>query len=290
VPIKLYEDGTIIDYAWSPGAKRPPGGRVNGSKKKSFELTGKHKRFIRSSAIRQALTAKYRLLFATLTFPMAIDQKDANKCFSNFTDNLKTNFNLHSYVAVKENHPGTKKGGTGIAKGRPHFHVILDIPYTDYKILNRAWCSSFSDFMPSSNNAFTTGNRPIVSSLDDVTRYITKYITKATDAQSEVKPTTRQYFISQNVHCQPATIQAGMMLYLISCHGSADYETEFFTWHRLYDFSELPERTLAEMQKILAVSQSRKQRKSSKVSDPPAAEQLQFDNNYGQKVDLCYNS
>ncbi len=289
MPIKLYEDGTIIDYARSPGSK-PPGGRVNGQKRKTFEISGKHKRFIRSSAIRQALVSKYRLLFATLTFPSDIEQKAANRCFSNFVDNLKTNFNLHSYVAVKENHPGTSKNSTGVAKGRPHFHIILDIPYTDYKILNRAWCSAFNDYMSGSNNAFTTGKRPIVSRVEDVARYITKYITKAEDAQSGVKPTTRQYFISKNVHCQPATIQSGMKIYLESAHGAAVYKSDHYTWSRLYDFSELPERTLAEMQKILEVSQRYKQRKPSKLPDPPPEYQLQIDTFDRQIIDFSYNS
>lgn len=280
MPVKLYEDGTIIDYSPSPGNRKAPGGIINGKKRKTFELNGKHKRFIRSSAIRQALTAKYRLLFATLTFPKDIDEHEANKCFSNFTDNLTTNFKLHSYVAVKEL---TKKG-------RPHYHILLDIPFTDFKVLNRAWCSSFSHVMPGSRNAFTTGNRPIVSSVDDVARYITKYITKVVQANDSIKPSTRQYFVSMNVHCSPETISKSMLTYLLKSHGYNHFEGEYFTWYRLWGYSVLPERELAKMQKVLDNSQSRKQRKARLKADPPAENQLHFDNYMAPNVDFHYNS
>lgn len=290
MPVKLYEDGTIIDYSPSPGNRNVPGGVINGKKRKTFELNGKHKRFIRSSAIRQALTAKYRLLFATLTFPKDIQEHEANKCFSNFTDNLTTNFNLNSYVAVKELHLGEKKGGTGAAKGRPHYHIILDIPFADFKVLNRAWCSSFRHLMCGSNNAFTTGRRPIVSSVDDVARYITKYITKVEQSQDRIKPETRQYFVSHNVHCNPCTISKSMLTYLLHSQKYDHYEGEYFTWYRLWDYSVLPERELAKMQKILDDSQSRKQRKASKKADPPQVNQLRFDNYMVPNVDFHYNS
>lgn len=249
-------------------------------KRKHFELNGKHKRFIRSSAIRQALIAKYRLLFATLTFPQDINQKEANKCFSNFVDNLSTNHKLHSYVAVKEN---TKKG-------RPHFHVILDIPFTDFKVLNKAWCASFRNHCNYSNNAFTTGRNPIVRSVDQVAKYITKYITKAERGNDSVKPTTRQYFVSQNVHCRPTVIPSWLKSYLLHKQGAEHYESDFFTWYRLYNFMDLPEVYLKEMERKTEENQSHKRKKDRRFKDPPPEKQLQIGTNWGVKVDLCYNS
>lgn len=278
MPVKFYEDGTIIDYAVSPGRKGLRGGRVNGTKRKTFELNSRHKRFIRCSAIRMARTAKYRLLVATLTFPKDVSEYEANRCFSNFINNLSTNFKLNAYVAVKEL----------TQKGRPHYHIILDIPFTDFKILNQAWCSAFRYLMPGSNNAFTTGSRPIVSNVDDVARYITKYITKAERSQDAVKPATRQYFISNNVNCSPAFISDAMLIYLLKTHGYEKYEGNYFTWYRLYNCNVLPEVELAKMQKILDVSQSRKQRKSDKKPDPPPDNQLQFDNYMAPNVDFCH--
>lgn len=230
MPIRLYEDGTVIKYALSHGGA-PKGGKANGNKTKHFEINGKHKRFIRSAAIRQFLTKKNRPLFATLTFPGKIDQGQANKCFSNFVDNLKTNYKLHSYVAVKENHKS----------GNPHFHIILDIPFIHFKYINRAWCASFSDFLPFSKNAFTTGRRNIIYSVTDVARYISKYITKVTEAQKEIKPDTRQYFVSMNVHSQSVIIDETALIYLLATNVFHEYEGDFFTWYKLKNFECLPE-------------------------------------------------
>ncbi len=276
--LKLYEDGTIIDYTPSPGNKKLRGGVVNGKKRKTFELNGKHKRFIRCSAIRMAKTAKYKLLFATLTFPKDVQEPEANRCFSNFVNNLSTNFKLNSHVAVKEL----------TQKGRPHYHIILDIPFTNFKILNNAWCSAFRHLMSGSNNAFTTGRRPIISNVDDVARYITKYLTKVCQSQDAIKPATRQYFISQNAHCNPATISKSMLTYLLTTQAYDRYEGDYFTWYRLWDYSVLPERELTKMQEILDVSQNRKRRKASKKEDPPPDSQLQFDNYMALNVAFCY--
>lgn len=229
--IRLYEDGTIIKTADSPG-RNLRGGAIPGCIKKTFEIKAKHKRLIRSSAIRQALTAKYKILFCTLTFPREISQYDANKCFSNFVDNLKTNYKLHSYVAVKEN---TKRG-------RPHYHCLFDLPFTDFKKLNRAWIRAISDYMPGSNNAFTTGRNPIVSDVHLVARYISKYITKAKTAQETVKPTTRQYFLSENIAARPGVIDWNTLIYLLTKRKYSLYQGDFFTVYKIHDFAILPEK------------------------------------------------
>lgn len=229
--IKLFEDGSIVKTVDAPG-RHLAGGRQFGTMQKHYLLTKKHKRLIRSSAIRQALTKKNNLLFCTLTFPRDIDQGDANKCFSNYVDNLKTNYKLNSYVAVKEN---TKRG-------RPHFHCVFDIPFTDFKKLNSAWNSSIRNYMPGSNNSFTTGRRPIVSNVFDVSRYITKYITKTEVSQYDVKPTTRQYFISENVLSQPGSIDYNTLLYLLTKSKYSIYIGDFFTVYKLHDFATLPEK------------------------------------------------
>lgn len=147
-------------------------------------------------------------------------------------DNLKTNYKLHSYVAVKEN---TKRG-------RPHFHCVLDIPFTDFKKLNSAWCSSFRNYMPGSNNAFTTGRRPIVSHVHDVSRYITKYITKTEAAQQTVKPESRQYFISENIQSKPGLIQFNTLIYLLTKSKYSIYVGDWFTVYKIHDFATLPEK------------------------------------------------
>ncbi|MBA7532142.1 hypothetical protein ES705_24368 [subsurface metagenome] len=225
-----------------------------------------------------AKTAKYKLLFATLTFPEDVQEYEANRCFSNFVNNLSTNFKLNSHVAVKEL----------TRKGRPHYHIILDLPFTDFKVLNNAWCSAFRHLMSGSNNAFTTGRRPIISSVDDVTRYITKYITKVERSQDAIKPATRQYFVSYNVHCNPATISKSMLTYLLATHGYERYEGDYFTWYRLYNYNILPEEEFGKMQKILDDSPRRTPRKPRQNPDPPPEIQLQFDNYMAPNVDFYH--
>ena len=275
MPHRLYEDGTVISYARSPGG-RPPGGRVNGNKRKHFLLTSKHKRLIRSSAIRQALTAKYKLLFCTLTFPGDISQREANKCFSNFTDNLKTNFKLHSYVAVKEN---TKRG-------RPHFHCLFDIPFTDYKVLNKAWNSAFDHLFNFSRNAFTTGRNPIIQNIGHAVGYITKYITKTVKAQTDVKPETRQYFISQNVHSTPALLSEDDFFFLMFKRRFEKYESDFFTWYRLDQFYDLPEK----YQLNYDAPRKKRQKKRRRITEKTGLINFQFEKNNGIPVDFHYNS
>lgn len=275
MPYRLYEDGTLISYARSPGG-RPPGGHVNGNKRKHFLLTSKHKRLIRSSAIRQGLTAKYKLLFCTLTFPGDISQREANKCFSNFTDNLKTNFKLNSYVAVKEN----------TQRGRPHFHCLFDIPFTDFKVLNKAWNSAFDHLFDFSRNAFTTGRNPIIQNIGHVIGYITKYITKTVKAQTDVKPETRQYFISQNVHSSPALLSEDDFFFLMFKRKYEKFESEFFTWYRLDGFADLPEK----YQLNYDAPRKRKRNKVRQFSEKTGIINFEFDKNNGFTVDFHYNS
>ena len=224
--------------------------------------------------MRLFLKKKYGILFCTLTFPRDISQKDANRCFSNYIDNLKTNFKLIDYVAVKEL---TKKG-------RPHFHVLMDIPFTDYKILNKAWCSSFNSFMPFSPNAFTTGRDPIIRSVETVARYITKYITKVQSGQAIEKPSTRQYFISEGTRCRPASVPGWLVDYLTRHHAHETYEGEFFTWYRLYNWSKIPEDYLAEVDP----PPKEKPKKHSRKSVKPDAKQPLLWVNLDTKVDLHY--
>ena len=273
MPNYLYEDGTIIRFARSPGG-RPPGGRANGLKTKHFVLSGKHKRVIRSAAIRLFLKKHYGILFCTLTFTQDIEETAANKCFSNFMDNLKTNFKLVDYVAVKEL---TKKG-------RPHYHCLLDIPFTDFKKLNKAWIATFSALMPGSRNAFTTGRQPIIRDIHTVVRYITKYITKVERSNFETKPATRQYFISRGTACKPVLIPDWLRSYLVQTHRPDEFEGDFFTWWRLRDWAEIPEDYLARVDP----SPEKPQRKHRKKTVVPDVNQLQIVKNMGIKVDRHY--
>ena len=222
----------------------------------------------------ESISGLYKLLFCTLTFPQDIDQKAANECFSNYIDNLKTNYNLNSYVAVKEN---TKRG-------RPHYHCLLDLPYQDFKILNKAWCAAFSGYMHYSVNAFTTGKRPIVDNVRTAVDYITKYITKCEQSQDEVKPETKQYFISQNVAARPELISDAQLTYFLITQAHEKFESEYFTWYKLTDFHCLPEKY-----RIKADSPKKKKPKKQRIIPINGRElPLIFPINDGYRVDFSH--
>ena len=204
---RLYEDGTITVCkavkGHCKGKKREIDYKSLGKKKKSFELTSRKKRLIRCSAIRQFYLKKYSLKFVTLTFPGKVNQNYANECFSKFVENLSKHYKLNSYVAVKENHKS----------GNPHFHCIFDLPFTDYRLLNKIWNHTFNDRFKFSNNAFTSGNNSVVRDIRQITAYITKYIIKAENSDNSINE-TRIYFISSNVLSNPQLIDENTFIYL----------------------------------------------------------------------------
>lgn len=230
---RLYEDGTITVCKAIKGIKRPgKGGYSLGKRKKSFELTARKKRLIRCSALRQFLTKKNKLLFATLTFPGKVSQKYANETFHKFVDNLTKNYKLHSYVAVKENHKS----------GNPHFHVILDIPFTDFRVINKIWNNTFNDRFNFSPNAFTTGRIKFVSNVKQVASYISKYISKAEKHEGyQELITTRIYFISHNVLSNPVLIPENTLIYLLTKYQNTQFSDDHYSIYFLKNVALLPE-------------------------------------------------
>jgi hypothetical protein len=264
---RLYEDGTITICNAIRGTHRHDLKEeveknkfvTLGKRKKSFELTGRKKRLIRSSAIRQFITKKRNILFCTLTFPGEVTQKYANQCFSKYVENLKLNYALKSYIAVKENH----------VSGNPHFHCLFDIPFQDFKNLNRAWNFTFRDKFSFSANAFTTGKRKFVENIKAVSHYITKYISKAEKPFFDIKNedlikmnyrellelekkdqafneliSTRIYFISENVLSSPKLIDDNTLMYLRTKFQHDIHVTDDYTIIFLKDFADLPENYL----------------------------------------------
>lgn len=230
---RLYEDGTITICKSIKGIKRKGragrAGRALGIRKKSFELTPRKRRLIKCSAIRQYLTRKNNCIFATLTFPGKVSQKYANECFSKFVNNLTNNYKLNSYVATKENHKS----------GNPHFHIILDIPWTDFRTINQVWNNTFNNRFNFSRNAFTTGRNPVISNIKQVVSYITKYINKA--ESKEIEPETRLYFISDNVLSKPGLIDDNTFIYLITKFQYQLKSEDHFSIYFIKNLTCLPE-------------------------------------------------
>lgn len=165
----IYENGNVVAYS---GHKREPiTGEKNGNKEKTYTIGYKEARKIASSAVRLWALRRYKLIFVTLTFSEKIDEKEANKCWSKFIDNLKKTYKLENYVAVKELH----------VSGNPHFHAIFDIPFIPIARLNDAWVATWpSGFSPSSCAVRlppkTVGS--VVKSQRSLVRYLSKYVSK----------------------------------------------------------------------------------------------------------------
>ena len=251
---RLYEDGTITVCKSVKGHKKNLKREIDykklGKRKKSFELTSRKKRLIKCSAIRQYHLKKYSLKFVTLTFPGKVNQSYANECFSKFIDNLTNNYKLYSYVAVKENHKS----------GNPHFHLIIDIPFVDYRILNKAWNKTFSDKFNFSNNAFTSGRNSVISNIRQITSYVTKYISKAENSDNELKE-TRIYFISTNILSNPQLIDENTLIYLTTKFKYKFYSNDHYSIYLIKNLSCLPEFYSKNPEEYLSIKQKFKAKK-----------------------------
>lgn len=195
---RLYENGTVTVTS---GRGRCPISdehlekvRSNGKRIKKYSIDTRTYRKIVSSAVNLYRCKVNNIVFLTLTFPGNITEKDANICFSKFMDNLRTNYNVENYIAVKE----------FTRKGVPHYHLLADYPFVDIRRINRAWCNTFPIDLPGSKNAvrLPKDHKSIVKDLYRCIKYICKYFGKSRD----VEYSTRCHFISHEVCSRPIEI------------------------------------------------------------------------------------
>jgi hypothetical protein len=205
--------------------------------KKTFSFSSKEKRKVKSSAIRLFRKKTNSIKWFTLTFSRPVPEPDANNCLSKFFENLKQNYELKDYVIVRENQ---NKAGEYFL----HYHVLADIPFTNFKILNNSWCRACRGFMPYSVNALTSGKRKIIDNIQGLVGYITKYISKA-DMISD----TRVYFISRGCESAPAQISYNEYIYFTTSFESFTIVKDHFTIVFLKNFAYVPEMFLAKIQK-----------------------------------------
>lgn len=234
----LYEDGTIsmtpvhryrgLDEVQKQARKEVMTKR--GKIIKTFTLDKSKKRKIRSSCIRMFRTKTYSIKWFTLTFSAVVDQAQANKHLSMFLENLKKNYHATNYIVVKEDH----------LSGNPHFHCLIDIPFTDFALLNSVWCNTCSDIMPYSDCAFRTGDKKIIDTIQGVGFYISKYINKA-PGQDGNKSLTRIFFISHDCISKPLKITTNQFVYLITRFKFFSEHGDYYDMYFLKDFAYLPE-------------------------------------------------
>ena len=116
------------------------------------------------------------LLFFTVTIPFKINEVELSRIWNHFLNNLRNNYKVTNYVWVKEIQTKT---------GNIHYHVLVDRNRIGIKHLQDTWnnCINFiTGTMPKFNNSVRLGKRPIVSHIQTVANYLSKYITKGDDA------------------------------------------------------------------------------------------------------------
>jgi len=173
-----------------------------GNQDKTFKIDNQVYRKMSSAGHFMVKDSKYKTLFITLTLPpfkysqfnncknelcRKIFEKEINKSFSRFCDNLHNNYGVKHYIAVRE------RGEIG---KRYHFHMLLSIKFTDFAVLNDAWCSAISDLCEYSDHAFQTKkNHVILRDPGSALRYCCKYFSKQRGSRSK----TRLVFISTSL-------------------------------------------------------------------------------------------
>lgn len=192
----LHENGNITV---TPVFERIIPDRMNGLKKKTYEISKAHYRSIASAAVNLWACKRNRLVFFTLTFPFSPTEKIANACFSKFMDNLKITYGLKNYIATKE------RGEKG---GLLHYHCLFDLPFRDIRILNKAWCSTFKDYHAFSPNAINLpaarNGGAVIRSLERCVKYICKYVSKSVGKTFD-QPCV---FISREISSKPRELRA----------------------------------------------------------------------------------
>lgn len=170
-----------------------------GNQKKSFKIDNTVYRKIASSAHYLVKESNYKSLFITLTFPKFIKKvtdNEINDHFSKFVENLRKNYNCGGYIAARE------RGAKG---NRVHFHLLLSIPFIDFRILNDSWCNCIKDISIYSRNALTSDPKTLfIKNPERAMRYACKYFSKCKNQVSE----TRLVFVSNNILQRPRQMRA----------------------------------------------------------------------------------
>lgn len=204
-----------------PGHKRQS---EHAKKKKTYSINNQVYRKLASASHYMVKESKHKTIFITLTFPpfkkRNYDENEINKSFSRFINNLHENYGVRYYIAVKEYCPSS---------GRPHFHLLLSIKFTDFRVLNNAWNSAISNLCQHSPNALTTNpDNIIIRSPERAMRYACKYFAKSRGSRSN----TRIVFLSMPLILKPKREEISIQDILtgyksIFIQQTSDYTTSF---------------------------------------------------------------
>jgi len=145
-----------------------------------------------SSAFLLFVKKKHRIIFLTLTFPERVPKAmKINPLLNKFITNMKKTYGLEGFLWTREDQKS----------GRPHFHILADMPYQPIQKINNAWCSAIG--MHSLNAVrLPKDHKAIIEDIEKTSRYVTKYITKD---EKKYYP-ERCYSISREIKQNPVRL------------------------------------------------------------------------------------
>ena len=198
----IYRSGHIISYMHNDNPKY----QLSDSdrKKKTYKMRFGYYVKILNSILKLNEIKQNKLIFLTLTFPLLVKHKDANKIFCNFIDNFKKNYGLHAYVGVAEHQTKNKKYEKNI-----HYHLLADFAYIAIGEINRIWLVSINNYYTGRHKDFEAQtaknavrlppkrkeNWPIIEQdIQQLAKYMAKYLSKGLGTYYD----TKFFFASAN--------------------------------------------------------------------------------------------
>lgn len=157
--------------------------------RKGYRIKKSTRRSLVSSAFLLFVKKQHQIVFLTLTFPEKVKKGiRINPMLNKFITNLKKNYGLKGFLWTREN---TKQG-------RPHFHILADMPYQPIQKINNAWCAACK--MQSKNAVrLPKDHKAILKDIEKTAKYVTKYITK----NEKEYFSERCYSISRDIKAEP---------------------------------------------------------------------------------------
>jgi len=156
--------------------------------RKGYSIKKSTRRNLISSAFLLFVKKEHEIAFLTLTFPYKVRKGErVNPYLNIFLTNLKKNYGAKNFLWTREDQKN----------GRPHFHLLIDMPYQPIKKINSAWCSAINSY--SSNAVRLPKHKGVVTNIERTCKYVTKYITKN---QNDYYP-ERCYAISRPIKAEP---------------------------------------------------------------------------------------
>ena len=157
--------------------------------RKGYRIKKSTRRNLISSAFLLFIKKQHQIIFLTLTFPERIPKKQKiNPMLHKFLTNMHETYGMKDFLWTREDQKS----------GRPHFHLLADMPFQSIQKINDAWCHAIG--MKSKNAVrLPKDHKAILKDLDRTCRYITKYISK----NEKEYYSERCYSISKNIQTEP---------------------------------------------------------------------------------------